>query len=711
MFIFKFGLSFVAWAIPVLWQICLSIDALIYEIADQVLRAFFQIAELSVNIENYGEEVSFIMYRVMVLAGVFALFRLAIMLINYLIDPNKASEVSKNGPQIIKNIMLALILLMTSNWIFGILGDFQRLVIEQSVIPKIVYGPENYENSEFSIEESSTRFVNRVFLIFFQEKSVDCAGSNRSSHYCKAYNDVKNGQDGTGISSLVPYASSDYFEYKPFISGIFGIVLVYYFFIFAIELGTRIIKLVILQVVSPIPIIMSMDPSQKDKLKNFVKVYMNIYLQLFIRIITVYLAFVVAGLVVSSDFGVGTINSAMLLDGTTWFVDLLLYIGIFHAAKEIPKLIEDSLGLKLTGSMGGKSFGGILKGIVGGSVGLLGGAVAGGIAGGIGGAVVGAGSGMVSGGLGVAASKNAAAGIKETINSIKGSYAKGGRVNNVGGLLPYMSSGVSNFFGGQRRDAATLKSFEAQTGQIDKSIAEHNTNIEGLNKQMEIPNKKMQIKSEADQLRSGIQGALDRGFTSSDPRRRSLDSYMQGDARLQELQSGMAQAEAAGAYSGTSGFANRQNDMSMINARKAELAKEYEMEKSRYEQAQFSAYRENMEHKGETDYVPKSIDAEFESALNEYNEYVESHDMANRKIGYAQEIGYNQKAFESEKQAIQVEIDQIQSQIKAEQMSIESEQRSKESVERSRKDFENRRDVQARKGNNESNPRVKPRKL
>lgn len=449
--IFKLGLSFSGFAIPLIYEICMAIDAIIYEVADRALRAFFEMAKLSADVQAYSTEIGWILQRVMILAGVYALFRIAIMLINYIIDPNKVKDVSKNGTTIVKNIIIAVILLIVSPFVFTLLGRFQGMVIDQNVIPKIVYGPDQFSDSvnENLIKSQSARFVNNVFLLFFVPDGINC-DSDTTSYYCKDYNAVKEaktrGSGFAGVSNLVGYASSKYFTYTPFISGIVGMMLVYYFAVFAIELGKRIIKLVVLQVISPVPIIMSIDPSQKDRVSKFVKAYSGVYLQVFIRIITMYLAFVILSLITDSNFGTDAVQTGMLLAQPSWFVKILLYIGVFQAAKELPKLIEDAIGVKM-GEVPGQSFGRVLGGILGGTAGLAGGAVVGGLAGGVGGAIVGAGSGMVSGAIGVAASKNVGAGIKSAFSSIGNQYGTGRRVAASGGLLNYARGSFDNLTG------------------------------------------------------------------------------------------------------------------------------------------------------------------------------------------------------------------------------------------------------------------------
>ncbi len=463
------GLSTLGFSIPILNELCFFLDSIIYKAAGAALQTFFKLVRITADITAYSEDVANILKRVMVLAGVYALFRGAVMLINYIIDPSKLKEVNKSSGAIIKNIAVAVVLLIASPFIFQQLGRFQGMIITQSVIPKIIYGPDEYDNPKNNIEKEkqSTIFVNRVFLLFLTEKYEGACGddgADRGKTECINRRNVANGD--ADILSLV--TSTYYFDYTPFISGIVGMVLIYYFTIFAIEIGTRILKLIILQVISPIPVIMSIDPSQKNRLSNFFKAYSGIYIQVFIRILTLYLAFVVLSLIGNSE---GIINTGMINGNLLMTQDLgvygtiLLYIGVFQATKELPKLMEDALGLKL-GNIPGQGFGSVLKGIIGGSAGLVGGTVAGGISGGLGGALVGGVSGMVNAGMGAAGSKNMAAGVSAAVAGIGKAGQLGEKVANANGIRGFAMGAFDNLTGRNAR--------------LDKNYNKANSKVEAL---------------------------------------------------------------------------------------------------------------------------------------------------------------------------------------------------------------------------------------
>ena len=306
-----------------------------------------------------------------------------------------------------------------------------------------------------------------MWLMFFTAKKGAPANSECSAKYAN----VSSGE--AGILSLIG-CHYKYYDYLPVAPFIVGVLLIYYFLIYCIELASRMLKLLILEMISPIPIIMSIDPNQKNKLSNFIKTYIPIYLQIFLRVLTFYGAFAVGSLVIGS--------AETIAKGSTnvdWFLKVLIVIGVFQGMKELPKLIEDALGFKISGGNSEKTFGGYVRGIMGGTTGLALGGIAGGVTGGVGGAVVGAISGGVSSLAGAAGAKNSGEAISRTIANIGKSGRVGGLVRDVGGLFPYTGALIGNATGGQKKDANKLKGYES-------SIEKENTAINNITKAAEL---------------------------------------------------------------------------------------------------------------------------------------------------------------------------------------------------------------------------------
>lgn len=591
------GFSSLGFAIPILYEIFVLIDSWIYALAAFAMQAFFAIAKLQLSTENISD-ISYITSRIMLLCGVYALFKLSITLINYIIDPNKIEKSGKTGIKVVQKIVIAVVLLASSKFIFDELFAFQNAVIDSNVIPKIIYGDANYnDENDGDMALTSKKFVNSVFVTLFENNTAETSPSEAAK---TAKNRVLQGES---ILLLSPYAYDAGFHYIPFVTGIVGILLCYYFIAFAFELGTRIIKLFVLQVISPIPIIMSIDPASKsDKLVNFAKLYGGIYINVFVRILTVYVAFVALNLVTS------------VFDGINWLAKILLIIGVFHAAKELPKLIEDALGIKLGLGDAGKGFGAVLKGTIAGGAGLVGGAIAGGISGGVGGAVGGAFSGLTTGITKGAAAKNAVGVIGASTGAIKGGFGMGARVAGAGGLGAFMVGGVENFFGGKGRDAATISKFDEEIKDTDKTI-------NNIKKNMDISNK-------GNDMRNNIENVMNRNYERTHG---TLEDMLSNNSDIQNIQERIANAQ---------NDTDRSVAMSELANKRNELTREYNSQKDAYFSSQLNMADSNFNG-------PIGQDtAELRQLINDYNDYVDKNGLTDRKITDLSSLSKSKQEYE-----------------------------------------------------------------
>lgn len=633
--------SILGFAIPIIFDIFITIDWIIYSIAAYVLQAFFTIARM--NFYSSSSDAIFgIMNRVMLLSGIYALFRLGFSLITYMMDPDKL-EPSKAGGKIIRNAVIAVIFLAASTFIFKNLNEFSNLFVSNGVIEKIVYGPngtvDNYEEST-----AAKAFVNKIFVELFKSDRFD--EENASNVTKRVLESVENGE--SSITSLSSYAYTSDFQYLPFLTAIVGIMLIFYFCSFTIEIGTRIFKLFILQILSPIPAILSIDPTQNKKLTEYIKVYIGIYISLFIRLITVYLVFAMIPFIRQSLSDIST--TATLQLKATFLVRILLYISAFHAAKELPKLIDDALGTKLGLGDAGKGFKAALMGSVGGTLGLMTGAVAGGISGGLGGIVAGGFSGAWNGATKGAAAKNAVGLAGTVVGNTKGALATGARVAGAGGLGAFMLGGVENFFGGKGRDEATIAKFEGDIKEKDKLIA--------------ATEKKLENSNRANELRNNIENTLGNGFVSEHG---SLNEFMSRDAELSKLQEAVRINNDNLFYNDNPEY--RQIDIDRVENRKKELAETYNLERDSY-------IKEKMDTFSAVDSVPTSnFDQNLKDLISDYNEFVDKNGYTDRKITSYDSYNNSKSKAESDNREYQREIAKYEKEKKA------IEERKKEFIE------------------------------
>jgi hypothetical protein len=149
------------------------------------------------------------------------------------------------------------------------------------------------------------------------------------------------------------------FWFDGFFALIVGIVFLVILVGFTVDIAIRSIKLAILRLIAPIPVISYIEPkSSKDggMFSSWVKALTSTYLDLFLRLAIVYFViFLIQDMIVN---GV-VINEAGGMVGIISFIFIML--GLFFFAKMAPKFIKDALGLKGAG-MSNIGLSGILGG-------------------------------------------------------------------------------------------------------------------------------------------------------------------------------------------------------------------------------------------------------------------------------------------------------------------------------------------------------------
>lgn len=420
------------------------IDGIVAKVITLVYGLLSDLANLTLYSENI---VKVIGQRIGILLGIFMLFRIAVSLINYMISPDKVSDSKQGGGALVKNVIISLALLATVNVIFETAYSVQEKIIKSQIIEKIFFGETSQTKMDIGYYLYTGFFTPNTEVLSSCANMWDIT-KDLQRIPCDEYDDGKCPTDvktcDSQLSELLEdteYKSvydarnnldmskvfSDYgvvmankggafkgqllFNYIPIISTAAGVVTLLIMISFSMELAKRAIKLLFLQIVAPVPIIFNMDTGKgKEVFQKWYKQCFNTYISIFIRILAI-------------DFAVFII---VLLKGqfSNLFqdkigVNIFIIIGCLLFAKEVPKLIEDMLGIKLDGmslrpikkfqdqALFGKQIAGVGIGAAAGTVAGLRAAGANMFSPGKGGRILGAGAGFTS-----ALSKSVVGGFK-----------------------------------------------------------------------------------------------------------------------------------------------------------------------------------------------------------------------------------------------------------------------------------------------------------
>lgn len=388
------------------------LDKIFFGLLVVVFQIFFNVASAELFT---GESILKFVGRVQLILGVFTMFQLAMSILKGIVNPDQFFSKDKGFSNVITKVVIALFLLalimpisipgakneyekqVNNNGIlFGTLYSLQHRLLSNNTLGRLILGSDNSSSTFMGDDESELKSASNIFastilktfikINLVEEKDrthVDGKTDDQisSNWVCSDMNDYVDvykqddvdpdtllnlvgdtcGSDDRGdiAEAVSMLTASDYFKftYSPFISTIVAGIFAFILLGFCVDVAIRAVKLSVLRIIAPVPILSYMNPSggKDGSLNSWIKTLTSTYLDLFIRLAVVYFAIFLIMDIISEGIviNIGFTENPLIGGVST----VLIFLGIFFFAKEAPKFFKDMLGLKGDSSM----FGGIGK--------------------------------------------------------------------------------------------------------------------------------------------------------------------------------------------------------------------------------------------------------------------------------------------------------------------------------------------------------------
>jgi hypothetical protein len=340
-------LNFLAW-IP------LAISFVVYTVMKYLFQLFFAITTTSLFSKSLLEA---FLNRTWMFIGIIVTLKLAISLINYMVNPDEFSNEKSGFGKVVQRTLVTLVMLAFCRYGFNMMYRLQSIIIDTNIIPKIVLGSDNVNSSQFNYVTQSEDLVLSVFKGTFQYKQDD---SNKS--------DIEKSIKECHMWELHKYLGNDGVSYFMFLDVLLGGFIDYVLFLYCIDVSIRSVKLSLYEMLAPIPIIMYIDPKTgNERLTNYLKAVGGTFAEMFVRIGIIY------GIVLGSKLLEGLTEKSQVfckitdsgvtdqcngLDSSVaLFANAFIIVGFFIFAKQFPQLIKDLTGM----NFGGKDAPGIFS--------------------------------------------------------------------------------------------------------------------------------------------------------------------------------------------------------------------------------------------------------------------------------------------------------------------------------------------------------------
>lgn len=329
-------------------QILGWISSLIYGMVSLVTQGFFNLSYIQIFKSDVVEQIT---ARLYVVLAVFMIFKLAFSLIQYLVNPDQVNDKQAGMGKMVSRTATAFIMLIGvpiifTEFVFGPEGaspDHTYQAIIARSIPRIILGS-NVDTSNSDVGRSmGETMAATAFSAFVQPRE----GCNAPSLTTATISDIADATYAR-CSDVVDGGESSIFAYDyNWLFGLaVGLLMLVIMLFFTVDIAIRAIKLGILRIVAPIPIISYVDPkSAKDgAFNNWLKSLISTFLELFIKVAVIYIIIFIINELTSA--GGGFFDNAGLDAGEQMYATVFIIIGMLLFAMQASAFIKNIFGIK-----------------------------------------------------------------------------------------------------------------------------------------------------------------------------------------------------------------------------------------------------------------------------------------------------------------------------------------------------------------------------
>lgn len=337
------------------------IDSIAYGLIDNIYNLIDVLASGTLFEEN---TILTIMNNTYIVISIFALFRIALILVNAMINPDKLNDKENGIGSVLRNLVIMFVLLIFTPMLFREAYYIQKTVVDNHYISKIF-------NGKVESSDNPGKTMQRIALQALIHPDTDVhtpggtvpeianfqggkyvPGSECGGDCEEAINDynaniLTGDQDlwstftkHIGKTEKVDGETVYVYTYTFLVTFVVGVFITYVLASMAIDIAVRSVELAVLQIISPLFIVTFIDPksAKSGPFHNWLKTVGKTYASLFIKL----------GVLELMLMFISLIPKITLFDdksGLKFWGTLVVLIAILIFAKKAPKWIGEMIGV------------------------------------------------------------------------------------------------------------------------------------------------------------------------------------------------------------------------------------------------------------------------------------------------------------------------------------------------------------------------------
>lgn len=371
-----------------------------------IYKVFFLVA--NATIVN-GDVIKVFYSRIQLILGILMIFKLAMSILNIIINPDVVKDQKQGPTKMVTRIVTALVMLTLvipinipnakenslnayindHGILFGFLYKAQDSILSENILAKLILGTSSNNTADDmdvnNLSDIGNAMASTVLKVFIKINVKDatqppcedsetcentiCASEVNESQYAEENVDPQvifsHINDSCGSGSSERYA----FGYTPIFGALVMLIMALIITGFTVDIAVRAIKLAILRIVAPVPIISYINPPKQGggAFDNWTKSLISTYVDLFVRLAIVYFGLFMVQVLMNGGMDIFGSN-VQGFTFTSGIAFIFIILGILVFMKQAPQFIKDVLGIK------GKPMGNVgLSSLLGGTAMAIGG--------------------------------------------------------------------------------------------------------------------------------------------------------------------------------------------------------------------------------------------------------------------------------------------------------------------------------------------------
>ena len=328
------GFDIIGGIFNIVWSLLCSIIYGLIVIMFNIFNGLTQIDPLS------ADKISGIYQRLTMIITIVMVFYITFAFVKYIVSPDTVTDKEKGAGKTVGRIIIAILLIAFVPTIFTTAKELQVRIINTNVISRVIFGQENWDYTS-----AGSNFVGDIFAAFYRVNRSNCdTPADCEKAQAKVDSVIQKWKNGIGsvglleanVRELIDFDNT--IQFDGLLAVIFGAFMLYVLFSYNLDIVTRYLQLIFLQIMAPIAIISSIAPQKDNMLKKWSKQCITTYLDIFIRIAILYFMILIMQVLSSSlDFYEMSKNGEQI----GIFTHLMIICGLLIFVHRAPKLIKE----------------------------------------------------------------------------------------------------------------------------------------------------------------------------------------------------------------------------------------------------------------------------------------------------------------------------------------------------------------------------------